>query len=171
MVLWNDLDIETIQYAGSKNGTTKFSLEGNVPLRFQIPRGRVLYNGLSGFKSITIEMPPDFVTWWREKLEPALAGGLTPFNSNMKEYSLRLKVDKSTQVFDARRQIQFPELVEGLFGSAVVTCIAEITGTYFFQDNYGLTCRIHQVVVAEPEFEAEPEEPTESVKGFAFVGV
>lgn len=170
MVLWHELDLETIQYGGTKSGTTKFSLEGNLPLRFQVPRGRVMYNGLSGFKSITIEMPPDFVAWWRDKLEPALASGLTPFNSNLKEYGLRLKVDKSTQVFDARRQIQFPELVEGLFGSAVVTCIAEISGTYFFQDNYGLTCRIHQIVVAEPEFEPE-EEPSESVKGFAFVGV
>lgn len=131
-----------------------------------------MYNGLSGFKSITIEMPPEFVTWWREKLEPVLAGGLTPFNSNLKEFGLRLKVDKSTQVFDARRQIQFPELVEGLFGSAVVTCIAEITGTYFFQDNYGLTCRIHQIVVAEPAFEEpEPEDEGRVVKGFAFVGV
>jgi len=28
-----------------------------------------MYNGISDFKSMTLEMPPDFCTWWTETLE------------------------------------------------------------------------------------------------------
>lgn len=168
MVVWRDLDLSTVDFAGARNGTSKFSI-GNLPLRFQIPKGVVMYNGLSEYKSITIEMPDQFCTWWRENLEPALTSGLSPFSSNLKDKGLRLKVDKSTQIFDDNRKIQFPELTEGLFGGTTVTCIAEISGTYFFKDVHGLTCRIYQVVVhTESETESEPE-PTDTLKGFSFI--
>jgi hypothetical protein len=164
MVFWKDLDMTTIDFAGARNGTTKFSI-GPQPFRFQIPKGTVMYSGLSEYKSMTIEMPDQFCTWWRDTLEPVLASGLLPFSSNLKERGLRLKVDKSTQIFNEERKIQFPELTEGLFGGATVTCIAEISGTYFFKDVYGLTCRIYQIIVHDS---VEPEQG-ETLKGFSFI--
>jgi hypothetical protein len=147
-MLWRDINLSDVEFGGGRSGTSKFSIHEGRPLRFQIPKGRVLYNGLSEFKSISIEMPVEFVEWWRRTLEPALASGLEPFNSNVRDSSIRVKVDKSTQIFDADRHIQFPELNEGLFGGDTVTCIIEVVGTYFFKETYGLTCRAHQILVA-----------------------
>lgn len=147
-MLWKELDLNDVEMGGGRNGTSKFSIYGGRPFRFQIPKGQVLYNGLSEFKSVSIEVPFEFVDWWRQKLEPALVEGLEPFNSNVRDGSIRLKVDKSTQIFGPDRQIQFPELVEGLFAGQTVTCIAEVVGTYFFKETYGLTCRAHQILIA-----------------------
>jgi len=170
MPLWHALNIENVEHGGARNGTVKFTIDGGKPLRFQIPKGRVMYNGLSEYGSITIEVPNVFSIWWRETLEPILAGGLEPFNSNLKESALRIKVDKSTQVFNSRREIQFPELKEGAFQDSVVTCIVEITGTYFFKESYGLTCRVYQVVINEEKPPGEVlEDESEQVKGFAFL--
>jgi hypothetical protein len=148
-MLWSDLQTIDIEYAAGRTGTTKFSIYEGRPLRFQIPKGRVLYNGLSEFKSITIDMPPEFTHWWRNVFETAVASGLEPFNSNVyRDGSFRVKVDKSTQIFSPERQIQFPELNEGLFRNENVTCIIEVVGTYFFKETFGLTCRAHQILIA-----------------------
>lgn len=169
MPLWHALNLENVEHGGGRNGTSKFTLDGGRPFRFQIPKGRVMYNGLSEFGSMTIEVPNVFAMWWRETLEPALAGGLVPFNSNLKESGLRIKFDKSTQIFNAQREIQFPEHKEGLLQDCVVTCIVEIPGTYFFKESFGLTCRAYQVVINEEGVVPPPEvDDSEQVKGFAF---
>lgn len=166
--MWRATDFQSVTHAGGRNGTTKFSVDGR-PFRFQIPRGKVLFGGLSGYKSITIETNEEFANWWRQELEVALTKGLTPFKSNMSGINLRLKVDTSTQVFDPARGIKFPELNEGVFGGLTVTCIAEIVGTYFFQETFGLTCRIYQLI--ERPGDSEPEEVTTEpgLSGFAFI--
>jgi hypothetical protein len=174
MPVWHAFNIENVEHGGARNGTTKFTIDGGKPFRFQLPKGRVMYNGVSEYGSITIDVPQVFAVWWRETLEPALVGGLTPFNSNLKESGLRFKVDKSTQFFNAQKEIQFHEVKEGLLANTVVTCIVEITGTYFFKESYGLTCRAYQIVVNEeslPDVEVEEDEPEsgEKLKGFAFV--
>lgn len=167
--MWRTTDFSTVTHAAGRNGTTKFSVDGK-PFRFQIPRGKVLFGGLSGYKSITIETSDEFATWWRNELEVALVAGLSPFKSNMSGINLRLKVDPSTQVFDADRNIKFPELTEGTFGGQTVTCIAEIIGTYFFQETFGLTCRIYQVIERATEVQTTVvDEPSEAIKGFAFL--
>lgn len=160
MPLWRDFDFDSVVSAGKRDGTVKFT-----GARFQIPRGRILFGGLSEFKSVTIETTDEFAEWWLGTLEPTLAGGLVPFKSNVSGKALRLKVDASTQVFDSSRKIKFPDLVEGAFAGQTVTCIAEITGTYFFKDMYGLTCRVHQLIErAEEEDDTAPQ-----LKGFAFI--
>ena len=170
MPKWHGLNFEDVESAGGKNGTTKFSVQGQ-PFRFQVPKGRVLYNGLSEYKSITIDVPEAFVSWWRQTLEPALVSGLTPFNSNLKESGLRVKVDKSTQFFNTKKEIYFPELKDGLLSGSTVTCIIEIVGTYFFQGSHGLTIRAHQIVASEPVSEPETvvDETATTLKGFAFI--
>lgn len=169
MPLWHGINLGDVEYAGARNGTTKFSFKGQS-FRFQVPKGAVLYNGLSEYKSITIDMPEVFTAWWRETLEPTLVSGISPFNSNLKETGLRVKVDKSTQFFNSKKEIYFPELNEGLLSGASVTCIIEITGTYFFQGSHGLTIRAHQVVVSETVSEPETTEPEAVLKGFSFIG-
>lgn len=166
MPLWHALKLEDVEFGGSRNGTTKFSVKGQS-FRFQIPKGAILYNGLSEYKSVTIDMPEVFTAWWHQTLEPALVSGLTPFNSNLKETGLRVKVDKSTQFFNSKKEIYFPELNEGLLNGATVQCIIEITGTYFFQGTYGLTIRAHQFVVSDTP--AIVEEPMTALKGFSFI--
>lgn len=166
--MWRTTDLTTVTHAAGRNGTTKFSVDGK-PFRFQIPRGKVLFGGLSGYKSITIETSDEFAEWWRNDLETALAAGLSPFKSNMTGINLRLKVDPSTQVFDANRQIKFPELTEGTFAGWNVTCIAEIVGTYFFQETFGLTCRIYQLIERPADIQEEEEETVAPIKGFAFL--
>jgi hypothetical protein len=166
MPMWHGLKIEDIEFAGARNGTTKFSVNGQS-LRFQVPKGAVLYNGLSEYKSITIDMPEVFTAWWRQTLEPALVTGLSPFNSNLKDTGLRVKVDKSTQIFNSKKEIYFPELNEGLLSGSVVKCIIEITGTYFFQGSHGLTIRAHQIVVSDSE--TTTTEPETELKGFSFI--
>jgi hypothetical protein len=175
MPVWHGVNLENVEQAGGRNGTMKFTIDGGKPFRFQIPKGRVMYNGVSEYGSMTIDVPGVFGTWWRESLESALVGGLVPFNSNLKESGLRIKVDKSTQLFNAQKEIQFQDVKEGLLANTVVTCIIEITGTYFFKEVFGLTCRAYQVVVNEVEApSAQPEtidDGDEPVKGFAFMGV
>lgn len=171
MPQWHGLKIEDIEFGASKNGTTKFTVQGQ-PFRFQVPKGRVLYNGLSEYKSITIDAPEAFVAWWRQTLEPALVPGLSPFNTNMKESGMRIKVDKSTQFYNSKKDIYFPELKDGLLGGSNVKCIIEIVGTYFFQGSHGLTIRAHQIVLADGDTEPEHEEDPSSsatLKGFSFI--
>jgi hypothetical protein len=166
--MWRALDLSDVTHAGARNGTSKFSVD-RKPLRFQIPHGRVLFGGLSGYKSITVETTDEFAEWWRMELEPSLAPGLSPFKSNMTGKNLRLKVDASTQVFDLNRNIKFPDLVEGTFAGTSVSCIIEIVGTYFFQEMHGLTCRIYQLVERPLADIAEEEDVTAQLKGFAFI--
>jgi hypothetical protein len=165
MPLWHAVTLENVDHVPARNGTMKFTVDGGRPFRFQIPKGRVVFGGVSEYGSITIDVPQVFTSWWRETFEPALVSGLTPFNSNSKDSGLRVKVDKSTQFFNSKKEIQFHEVKEGLFTNATVTCIIEITGTYFFRESYGLTCRAYQIVVEDEVI----EDPGETLNGFAFV--
>jgi hypothetical protein len=130
-----------------------------------------MYNGVSEYGSVTVDMPQVFTTWWRETLEPALVGSMSPFNSNLTNSGFRFKVDKSTQFFNANRDIQFHDVKEGLLANTAVTCIVEITGTYFFKESYGLTCRAYQIVVndSQPDVEVDETPEGEKLKAFAFI--
>ena len=127
---------------------------------------------MSEYRSVSIEMPMAFLEWWRTKVEPTLAKGVTPFNSNAKDTNLRVKLDPSTQFFNSSKEIYFPELKEGVLDGATVQCVIEITGTYFFQGSHGLIVRAHQVVVTATSSTPEPssfvESEGEGLKGFAF---
>jgi len=140
-----------------------------TPVRFQIPTARVMYNGLSDFKSMTLEMPPDFTHWWNETVD-TIGAGSTPFRSNIKDNGLRVKVDQLTQFFDEQKKSVFPAIEEGTLKGDTLSCIIEISGVYFFQEVYGLTVRAHQVVIRKrtsvPDAPAVPED---TLKGFAFI--
>jgi hypothetical protein len=79
-------------------------------------------------------------------------------------------VDKSTQFFNTKKEIYFPELKDGLLAGSTVTCIIEISGTYFFQGSHGLTIRAHQIVASEAVAEPETvDESSATLKGFSFI--
>ena len=168
---WTEVDLTTLSFAGKKGGGTRVTNADGTPLRFQIPTGRVMYNGLSDFKSVTIEVPIDFVQWWTTKLESEIASGCEPFRSNVKDGGLRVKVDASTHFFNESKKSTFPALDEGAFKGDTVSCIIEVSGVYYFQDVYGLIVRAHQVVLREKkQASATVEEASgESIKGFAFL--
>jgi hypothetical protein len=171
---WSDVDTSTLVFAGKRGGGTKVTQADGSVLRFQIPTGRVMYNGISDFKSMTLEMPPDFCTWWTETLEE-IASGSTPFRSNVKDNGLRIKVDPLTQFFDEQKKSVFPAIEEGTLKGDILSCIIEVSGVYFFQDVYGLIVRAHQVVIRKrngPVAVAESKcEVTDgdAIKGFAFI--
>ena len=170
---WSDVDTSTLVFAGKRGGGTKVTQADGSVLRFQIPTGRVMYNGISDFKSMTLEMPPDFCTWWTETLED-IASGSTPFRSNVKDNGLRVKVDPLTQFFDEQKKSVFPAIEEGTLKGDVLSCIVEVSGVYFFQDVYGLIVRAHQVVIRKRTNSAAVEQKCEvadgdALKGFAFI--
>ena len=137
---WSDVELSNFTFTEKRGGGAKIS----PLLRFQIPTGRVMYDGISSFSSITLEMPEHFLSWWAE-LEKTL--GREPFRSNVSGSGLRIKVDNATQFFDTTRKSIFPELVEGSLKGDQITCIIEIPGVYYYQDMYGLTVRMYQGVV------------------------
>lgn len=163
---WSEVDTSTLVFAGKRGGGTKITNADGTPLRFQIPTGRVMY-GLSDFKSVTLEMPPEFTTWWVETLEEC-ADGCTPFRSNVKDNGLRVKVDTSTQFFDESKKSIFPALDEGALKGDRLDCIVEVSGVYYFQDVYGLIVRAHQIVVRK-KCPVETPPDAENLKGFAFI--
>lgn len=168
---WSEVDTSTLVFAGKRGGGTKVTQADGTPLRFQIPTGRVMYNGISDFKSVTLEMPLEFCTWWTEKLEE-IAEGCAPFRSNVKDNGLRVKVDPLTQFFDEQKKSVFPVIEEGTLKGDVVSCIVEVSGIYFFQDVYGLIVRAHQVVIRKgsgPPAAASVADTGDQLKGFAFI--
>jgi len=169
---WSDVDTSTLVFAGKRGGGTKVTQADGSVLRFQIPTGRVMYNGISDFKSMTLEMPPEFCTWWTETLEE-IASGSTPFRSNVKDNGLRIKVDPLTQFFDEQKKSVFPAIEEGTLKGDVLSCIIEVSGIYFFQDVYGLIVRAHQVVIRKRTgpvaVESKCVVEDDALKGFAFI--
>lgn len=156
MVLWNDVDVQTIEYVQSGRDRTKFRYQGG-PLRFQIPKGTCQW-GVSQFKSMIIEFKDQgFAKWWSD-LETLLCPQ-EPFRSNMGPGpSLRLKIDEAAYIFDENSKQVSPDVREGLFRGQEVTCMVDIDSTYFFNGNWGLVVRVYQLKTWGPcaETPAEP---------------
>jgi len=166
MVLWSEVDKNLIEITPGLKDKSRFRYQGG-PLRFQIPRAWSNW-GVSAYKSMNVDVRnSEFVAWWRD-LETRLCPH-EPFNSNLKEGSLRLKVDDAVYVFDENAKQVCPEVREGLFRAQEVQCIIDVDSTYFFNGNWGLTIRIYQLKTlgpsaAEPSV-AEPPATSSSVGG------
>jgi hypothetical protein len=168
---WSEVDTSTLVFAGKRGGGTKVTQADGSVLRFQIPTGRVMYNGISDFKSMTLEMPSEFCTWWTENMDE-IASGSTPFRSNIKDNGIRIKVDQLTHFFDEQKKSVFPVIEEGTLKGDVLSCIIEVSGIYFFQDVYGLIVRAHQVVIRKRNDVAVSKcdvADGDALKGFAFI--
>ena len=173
MVLWSDIDTSSIEMISIKD-KTKFRYQGG-PLRFQVPRGMCTW-GVSGYKSFQIELTdPNFIQWWRSleaQLCPVASGGPSPpFNSNLKEGVLRIKIDDAVYIFDQNSKQINPDVKEGLFRGQELSCLIDIDSTYFYNGNYGLTVRVYQVKTltdaptTETPTAAAPEESFSLAKG------
>ena len=158
MVFWSDIDTSSIEMISIKD-KTKFRYQGG-PLRFQVPRGMCTW-GVSGYKSFQIELTDlNFIQWWRDletQLCPIAASG--PFNSNLREKSLRIKIDDSVYIFDQNSKQILPEVREGLFRGQELSCLIDIDSTYFYNGNSGLTIRAYQIkTLSEAEDDDAPDE-------------
>ena len=156
MPKWNEVCIDDIEIEpGTGRSRPKFTLAGG-PLKFQLPRGVCQWGINTEYKSFQVTVPDeDFVTWY-ENLERKLCSDV-PFTSNLKAGTLRLKVDDSTLFFKADGSL-VADGAERMKG-ADVSCIMEISGSYHFNDKYGLTCRATQVRIwaeGEPVQAATP---------------
>ena len=141
---------------------TKFRYQGG-PLRFQVPRGMCTW-GVSGYKSFQIELTdPNFIQWGRA-LEAQLCPNDSlslPFNSNLKEGVLRIKIDDAVYIFDQNSKQINPDVKEGLFRGQELSCLIDIDSTYFFNGNWGLTVKAYQVktLTDAPSDDAVDSEP------------
>jgi hypothetical protein len=168
MVFWNEIDRATIDWTqfGKEEGRWKYKL-GNGPLRFQIPRGKCTW-GVSAFKAFQVEITdPQFVQWWRDLESQICPQG--PFNTNLRldrdgTYSLRLKIDDATYVFDKNSKQVTPVVEEGLFKGQDLSCLIDIESNYFFRDTWGLTVRAYQVKYYGEQEEAKIEINEEPIK-------
>jgi len=172
MVFWSDIDTDSIEMTHIKD-KTRFRYKGG-PLRFQVPRGMCTW-GINGYKSFQIDVSdPDFIQWWRTletRLCPAAASSESPpFNSNLRESSLRIKIDDSVYIFDQNSKQITPEVREGLFRGQELSCLIDIDSTYIYNGNCGLVIRAYQVKTLSdaPETVLEPslteEAPVSALK-------
>ena len=158
---WIGVDIDSIEVSRPK-GLPKFQ-----GLRFQTPRGLCRY-GRSEYKTITVEMGNRaFINWWRD-MELKL-GDMQPFNSNLKENMLRLKIDDDVPVFDERRNYIGAFTGVGDGAGKEMSCLIEIPGMYYFNDMYGFTVRCVQVMVYDDPPTPEAEEQNAAVKPCALL--
>ena len=161
MVLWSDIDTARVEMIQIKD-KTKFRYQGG-PLRFQVPRGMCTW-GVSGYKSFQIELTdPNFIQWWRDleaQLCPVASGGPSPpFNSNLKEGVLRIKIDDAVYIFDQNSKQINPDVKEGLFRGQELSCLIDVDSTYFYNGNLGLTIRAYQIkTLSEAEDDDAPDE-------------
>jgi len=159
MVFWFDIDTSQIETVTTVKDKTRFRYKGG-PLRFQVPRGLCTW-GVNGYKSFQVSVSdPDFIQWWRA-LETQLCP-LTPFNSNLRDSSLRIKIDDSVYVFDQNSKQINPDVKEGLFRGQELSCLIDVDSTYFYNENWGLTIRAYQVktLTDAPTYLGSPAEET-----------
>lgn len=168
MGLWTDLDKNLIEITPANKHRSRFRyLEG--PLRFQIPRAWCQW-GVSAYKSFNAEIRnPEFVTWWRD-LETRLSPQES-FNTNLKDGTLRIKIDDAAYIFDENSKQICPEIREGLFRGQEVQCIIDVDSTYFFNENWGLTVRLYQLKTLGPSADDDAPLPSPSVTGGLKPGV
>jgi len=163
MVFWSDIDVTQIETTTLTKDRSRFRYKGG-PLRFQIPRGACQW-GVSAYKSFQVGVTDtDFMQWWRQ-LETQLCPGVDAFNSNLREGSLRLKIDDSVYIFDQNSKQINPEVKEGLFRGQDISCLIDVDSTYFFNGNWGLTIRTYQVKTLT---DAPPCVPTFQQDSFSF---
>jgi len=162
MVFWNEIDRMMIDWSqfGKEEGRWKYKL-GSGPLRFQVPRSKCTW-GVSSYKSFQIDISdPKFIEWWKE-LESQLCPQ-EPFSSNIKNGTLRIKIDDATYIFDENSKQVSPMVEEGLFKGQDLSCLIDIESNYFFKGTWGLTVRAYQVkYYGSPP----PEIPEEDVPTF-----
>lgn len=140
MPKWNEVNMEDVTVETGR-GRPKFGLGGGA-LKFQLPRGTCQWGYNPEYKSFQVSICDGSFTEWFRALEQRLCSD-TPYRSNLKDGAIRLKADDSTLFFDSEGTLlaNGPERMKG----ADVSCIMEISGSYFFQEVYGLTCRAAQV--------------------------
>lgn len=146
-MFWNEVDFSLIQKEQGRNGRQTFRYDGK-PFRFQIPDGVVEW-GLSEYNSLTIDIPDMEFHDWFHSLEDYI-GKPEPFSTILKE-RLRIKLDDFSMVFDSDRNLDISERVQGAFQGCKVKCIIEILGMYYFNDTYGLTCKMYQMLYEKSE--------------------
>jgi hypothetical protein len=158
MVFWSDFNKDTIETTALAKDRSRFRCPGGGPVRFQIPRGLCRW-GVSAYKSLNVDVEdPSFIAWWRD-LESRLCP-FEPFNSNLKDGSIRLKIDDSAYIFDQNSKQILPEMKEGLFRGQEISCMIDVDSTYFFNGNWGLTIRVYQIKTLTDSVEhSEPDAP------------
>jgi hypothetical protein len=164
MPLWSEIDKELIEIGTGQR--VKFSYQNGGPLRFQIPRGLTRY-GIGSYKSLTVDtLNNNEFTEWYKQLEKTLCP-LEPFKSNMSDYGLRIKIDDRTLLFDNMGAYIPTDMCEGTLRGDEVSCIVDLDGYYFYNGNYGITCRAYQIKTHGGA--AEPAQPQVEFSECAFL--
>jgi len=138
--MWSSVNVDNIETTPAQRGGLKVR-----DLKFQLPRGLCQY-GLSEYKAINIQVTDSkFIKWWTD-LEKHLCT-LEPFSSNMKNGSLRVKVDPDVLVFDERKKRLDYMTGERDGAGKEMSCMVQIPSVYYFNGNYGLTVKCTQILI------------------------
>jgi hypothetical protein len=92
------------------------------------------------------------------------------FNSNIKtsgdrEPKFRVKIDETAMIFDVNQTEITSAYENGLYGQHSGVCMVEITGVYFLNKMFGITWKVNQLKVYEPQrlkgfhFQLDEDEP------------
>lgn len=117
-----------------------------TPFRIQIPA--MVSSAKNQYGYIELTTTDEFLDVWtpiedeiKKRADPDY-----PWNSALREYQFRIKLDEKTMVFDSDAKLIIDEPD---FDSCMVKCIIELKSIYTFKNMCGISMRIHQVKILE----------------------
>ncbi len=129
----------------------QISLDEELPIRFQIPRGYSEYGKSAQYNLIVLKIDDDsnFLQWFVDLEERYIGPDKRPIDSRVKGDNINIKyVEGFTQVFDVNDNF----LLDGVqsFANCHLDCLVEVDKVYGplgDASSYGITCKIFQVRV------------------------
>jgi hypothetical protein len=117
-----------------------------TPFRIQIPA--MISSAKNQYGYIELTTNDEFMEMWNpiEDEIKQRADQDYPWNSALREYQFRVKLDEKTMVFDSDAKLIIDEPD---FESSMVKCIIELKSIYTFKNMCGISMRIHQVKILE----------------------
>lgn len=119
--------------------------DDDTPFRIQIPKMKGFINE---YGKLELEVNQLFNNLWTPIEDECREHGDFPWNENPRDGKFRVRVDENTHVFDSHSELLNDFQVDNRF----VTCIIEIQSIYNFKQQSGLTCKVHQMKIHDPEF-------------------
>jgi hypothetical protein len=118
-------------------------------MKIQIPK--MTSFGINQYGKLELQVTPEFLALWEPIVEEYRGEAKFPWTENPGPDGIfRVKVDESTHIFDGKSELIRGEIPA--FAEREVTCIIDILKVYNFKGSSGLTCRVHQMKIHDPEY-------------------
>lgn len=119
-------------------------------MKIQFPKMTSL--GVNQYGKLELQVTPVFLELWEPIVEEYKQEAKFSWAENPGPDGIfRVKVDESTHIFDGKSElIRGAELPD--CSGRIVTCIVDILKVYHFKGSSGLSCRVHQMKIHDPEY-------------------